>query len=208
MLVQLQAYRAQYGMNGIFLMSASPYGPRDDFGLQTAHDIPAMISTCVEAKERGDSAVTLYGTGTVSREFLYAADAAEGILLATERYDEPDPVNLGAGFEIRSSELAEKIAALTGFEGDIVWDGTQPDGQPRPPLDTRRAEEQFGFRAAIGFDEGLARTVEWYLAEGRAGAVPETASPYLPPVEEIRDGEQVIAIILRGSLDKAGVTFF
>ncbi|MDZ4169190.1 MAG: NAD-dependent epimerase/dehydratase family protein [Coriobacteriia bacterium] len=208
MLVQLQAYREQYGMNGIFLLPVNLYGPRDNFDLQTSHVIPAIIRKCVEAKERGDSVVTLWGTGAVSREFLYAADAAEGIVLATERYDDPDPVNLGAGFEIRISELAEKIVALTGFDGEIVWDTSQPDGQPRRSLDTRRAEEQFGFRATTGFDDGLARTVEWYLAEGRAGAVPATASPYLPPVEEIRDGEQVIAIIVRGSLDKAGVTFF
>ena len=168
MLVQLQAYRDQYGMNGIFLLPVNLYGPRDNFDLRTSHVIPAIIRKCVEAKERGDSSVTLWGTGTASREFIYAEDAAEGIVLATERYDEPDPVNLGAGFEITISDLAERIVGLTGFEGEIVWDSTQPDGQPRRSLDTRRARERFGFEAQVGFDEGLRRTIEWYLTHRSA----------------------------------------
>lgn len=208
MLVQLQAYREQYGMNGIFLLPVNLYGPRDNFDLHTSHVIPAIIRKCVEAKERGDASVTLWGTGTVSREFIYVEDAAEGIVLATEHYDDPDPVNLGAGFEITISELAGKIAALTGFDGEIIWDSTQPDGQPRRSLDTRRARERFGFRAAVTFDEGLARTVEWYLAEGRVPAPAAEPAPHLPPVEEICDGEQTVAIILRGSLRRPGVSFF
>lgn len=208
MLVQLQAYREQYGMNGIFLLPVNLYGPRDDFGPPSSRVIPSIIRACVEAKERGDSSVTLWGTGAMSRESLYVADAAEGIALATERYDEPDPVNLGTGAEIRIRDLAHKIAALTGFEGEIVWDGSQSDGQPRSALDTKRAEEGFGFRAVTSFDEGLARTVEWYHAEGRAESAPPPSAPYLPPVEEVRDGEQVVAIIVRGSFDSPGVTFF
>ncbi len=210
MLVQLQAYREQYGMNGVFLLPVNLYGPRDNFDLHTSHVIPAIIRKCVEAREAGESHVTLWGTGTPSREFIYAADAAEGIVLATERYDDPEPVNLGAGFEITIRDLAEKIAALTGFTGDIVWDTSQPDGQPRRSLDTRRARERFGFEARTGFDEGLAATIEWYLAEGRAepDASAPPPAPYVPPVERIVDGEQVVAIIVRGSLREPGVRFF
>lgn len=208
MLVQLQAYREQYGMNGIFVLPVNLYGPHDNFDLHTSHVIPAIIRKCIEAKERGDSSVTLWGTGTVSREFIYAEDAAEGIVLAAERYDDPDPVNLGAGFEITIRELAEKIAQLTGFEGEIVWDSSQPDGQPRRCLDTQRARERFGFEAAVDFDEGLKRTIEWYLAEGRTPVERVAPTPYLPPVEHIRDGEQIVAIIVRGSFDAPGVSFF
>ncbi|MBE0417459.1 MAG: GDP-L-fucose synthase [Coriobacteriia bacterium] len=168
MLVQLQAYRQQYGMNGIFLLPVNLYGPRDNFDLRTGHVIPAIIRKCVEAKRNGDASITLWGTGSVSREFLYVDDAAEGILLATEGYDEPDPVNLGTGCEITIRELAEKIAELTGYQGQIVWDTSQPDGQPRRMLDTRRAAERFGFEAKIGLDEGLRRTVEWYEAQSQS----------------------------------------
>ncbi len=164
LLVQLQAYRAQYGMNGIFLLPVNLYGPRDNFDLHTSHVIPALIRKCIEARESGAATVTLWGSGSASREFLYAEDAAEGIVLATERYGGADPVNLGAGFEITIRDLAEKIARLTRFEGTIVWDTSKPDGQPRRRLDTSRAEKLFGFRAATGFDEGLARTIEWYEA--------------------------------------------
>lgn len=163
LLVQLQAYREQYGFNGIFLLPVNLYGPHDNFDLRTSHVIPAIIRKCVEAKEYGERAVTLWGTGTVSREFLYVEDAAEGIMLATERYDGPEPVNLGAGFEITIQELAEKIAELTGFDGEIVWDSSRPDGQPRRSLDVSRAEREFGFRTKTDFDEGLRRTIEWYL---------------------------------------------
>jgi GDP-L-fucose synthase len=163
LLVQLQAYREQYGTNGIFLLPVNLYGPRDNFDLHTSHVIPAIIRKCIEAKESGAPSVTLWGTGNVSREFLYAEDAAEGILLATERYDDPDPVNLGTGFEITIRDLAEKIVELTGYEGELVWDSTKPDGQPRRQLDTTRARERFGFEAQVGFDEGLRRTIDWYL---------------------------------------------
>jgi len=182
LLVQLQAYRQQYGFDGIFLLPVNLYGPRDNFDLRTSHVIPAIIRKCVEARERAERTVTLWGTGTVSREFLYVEDAAEGIMLATERYDGPEPVNLGAGFEITIRELAEKIAELTGFDGEIVWDPSRPDGQPRRSLDVSRAEREFGFRAKTGFEEGLRKTIEWYSdpanraaanrahgAEGRSG---------------------------------------
>jgi GDP-L-fucose synthase len=161
-LVQLQAYRQQYGFNGIFLLPVNLYGPRDNFDLRTSHVIPAIVRKCVEAKERGDRSVTLWGTGTVSREFLYVEDAAEGIMLATGRYDGADPVNLGAGFEITIRELADQIAGFTGFDGEIVWDPSRPDGQPRRSLDVSRAEREFGFRARTGFEEGLRKTIEWY----------------------------------------------
>jgi len=208
LLVQLQAYRRQYGMNGIFLMPVNLYGPRDNFDLHTSHVIPAIIRKCIEAVERGDDTVTLWGTGSASREFLYVADAAEAIVRATERYDGADPVNLGAGFEITIRDLAEKIAALTGFEGAIVWDTARPDGQPRRSLDTTRAFEQFGFRAATGFDEGLRRTVEWYRdPENRnpdAGAPPRRR----PAVEELRIAGVLHAIILRGNYAEPGPRFF
>lgn len=168
-LVQLQAYRQQYGMDGIFLLPVNLYGPRDNFDLASGHVIPAIIRKCVEAKERGDATVTLWGSGSASREFLYVEDAAEGIVLATERYDGADPVNLGAGFEITIRDLAEKIVELTGYEGELVWDTSQPDGQPRRSLDTSRARERFGFVASTPFDEGLRRTIDWYLAHRDEG---------------------------------------
>jgi GDP-L-fucose synthase len=163
MLVQSQAYREQYGFNSIFLLPVNLYGMRDNFDPQSSHVIPALILKCVEAMRQGEDHITCWGTGAATREFLHADDCARGILLATEKYDKSEPVNLGAGFEISIKELAERIAALTGFKGRLVWDASQPDGQPRRSLDTSRAEREFGFRAQIGFDEGLKQTIEWYL---------------------------------------------
>ncbi len=162
MLVQSQSYREQYGFNSIFLLPVNLYGPRDNFDLQSSHVIPALIRKCVEAVRTNAAEVPCWGTGNVTREFLHAADCAEGIVLAAEKYEKSDPVNLGAGFEISIRDLAEKIAALCGFTGKLVWDPTQPDGQPRRCLDTSRAEREFGFRARIGFDEGLRQTIDWY----------------------------------------------
>jgi GDP-L-fucose synthase len=162
LLVQSQAYRQQYGFNSIFLLPVNLYGPGDNFDPQTSHVIPALIKKCVDAVQAGDDHITCWGTGEVSREFLYAADAAEGILLATERYDGAEPVNLGAGREIRIKDLAEKIAQLTGFTGRIQWDPSKPDGQPRRCLDVSRAKALFGFEAHTSFDEGLRQTIDWY----------------------------------------------
>ena len=162
MLVQSQAYRQQYGFNSIFLLPVNLYGPRDNFDPESSHVIPALIRKCVEAIERGDDHITCWGTGVATREFLHAEDCAEGLVLAAERYDKSEPVNLGAGFEISIKDLTEKIVGLTGFSGRIEWDATKPDGQPRRCLDTSRAEHEFGFRARIGFDEGLRQTIDWY----------------------------------------------
>ncbi len=162
LLVQSQAYRQEYGFNSIFLLPVNLYGPRDNFNPSSSHVIPALIKKCFDALDNGDDRIVCWGTGSASREFLYADDAAEGILLATEKYNESEPVNLGAGFEITIKELAEKIAVLTGFKGELVWDVSKPDGQPRRSLDTSRACEKFGFRAKMDFDEGLRRTIEWY----------------------------------------------
>ena len=162
MLVQSQSYRQQYGFNSIFLLPVNLYGPRDNFDLNTSHVIPALIRKCVEAVQSGASEVNCWGTGQVTREFLHAEDCAEGIVLAAETYNQSEPVNLGAGFEISIKDLAEKIAELTGFTGRLVWDASQPDGQPRRCLDVTRAEREFGFRAKIGFDEGLGQTIKWY----------------------------------------------
>ncbi len=162
MLVQSQAYREQYGFNSIFLLPVNLYGPRDNFDLQSSHVIPALIRKCLEAVERGEDHIVCWGSGRVTREFLHADDCARGIVMAAEGYDKSDPVNLGAGFEISIRDLAEKIAALTGFGGELVWDASQPDGQPRRCLDVTRAEREFGFRAGIGFDEGLRQTIDWY----------------------------------------------
>ncbi len=164
--VMLAAYRAQYGLNGIFLLPVNLYGPGDNFDPQTSHVIPALIRKFCHAVDTGAETVEVWGTGSASREFLYVDDAARGIALATERYDQSDPVNLGAGFEITIRELAEKIQALTGFTGELVWDTTKPDGQPRRLLDTTRAAERFGFRAETDFDEGLRRTIEWWRRKG------------------------------------------
>lgn len=162
MLVQSQAYREQYRFNSIFLLPVNLYGPHDNFDPHSSHVIPALIRKCVEAERAGADHITCWGTGAATREFLHADDCAEGLLLAAERYDKSDPVNLGAGFEISIKDLAELIVALTGFQGRIEWDASKPDGQPRRCLDTARAEAEFGFRARIGFEEGLRQTIEWY----------------------------------------------
>ena len=163
LLVQSQAYRQQYGFNSIFLMPVNLYGPGDNFDPKSSHVIPALIKKCIDAKENNDDHITVWGTGKASREFIYVEDAAEGIVLATEKYDKPFPVNIGAGFEIKIKDLVELIAKLTGFEGKIVWDTTKPDGQPRRMLDTSRAEREFGFKVKTSFEEGLRRAVEWYI---------------------------------------------
>jgi GDP-L-fucose synthase len=168
LLVQCQTYRRQYGLNAIFLMPVNLYGPRDHFDLENSHVVPAIIRKCVEAKQRGDREVVLWGDGSATREFLYVGDAAEAIVLATERYDKPEPINLGTGVETSIRELAGKIAKAAGFERRIVWDTTQPNGQPRRCLDVSRAEREFGFRAKTPLDEGLRRTVEWYLENAAA----------------------------------------
>jgi len=164
LLVQSQAYRCQYGFNSIFLLPVNLYGPGDNFDPDTSHVIPALIKKCVDAVEIGADHIVCWGTGKVSREFIYAADAAEGILLATEHYNGPEPVNIGAGFEITIKELAEKIAKLTGFTGKIRRDSSKPDGQPRRRLDVSKAKKYFAFEAKTGFDEGLKATIEWYKA--------------------------------------------
>jgi GDP-L-fucose synthase len=162
LLVMLQSYREQYGLNGIYLLPVNLYGPNDNFDLETSHVIPALIRKFVSARDSAHSHVEVWGTGSASREFLYVDDAARGIVLAAERYDDPDPVNLGVGQEVRIRELVATIASLTGFEGEIRWDTSRPDGQPRRMLDTRRALERFEFSAQVPLDEGLRRTIEWW----------------------------------------------
>ena len=162
LLVQSQAYRAEYGFNSIFLLPVNLYGPGDNFDPKSSHVIPALIKKCVDAIETGADHIDCWGTGKVSREFIYVADAAEGILLATEHYNEAEPVNIGAGFEITIKELVEKIAKITGFKGEIHWDSSKPDGQPRRRLDVTRAKEYFGFEAKTSFEEGLKKTFKWY----------------------------------------------
>jgi len=164
LLVQSQAYRQQYGFNSIFLMPVNLYGPGDNFDPASSHVIPALIHKCIEARERGDDHIVAWGDGSPTREFLYVADAAEGILLAAERYNQSDPVNLGSGFEMSIRDLLAMIVRLTGFEGKIVWDTSKPNGQPRRCLDTSKAERLFGFRAETPFEEGLRRVIEWYQA--------------------------------------------
>lgn len=162
LLTQSRAYRKQYDFDSIYLMPVNLYGPRDDFDLETSHVIPAIIRKSIEARENDEDSITAWGTGTPTREFLYVKDAAEGILDATERYDSSDPVNLGSGDEISIEELVELIVDLTGFEGDITWDTSKPDGQPRRRLDTTRARERFGWEASTDFQDGLEATIEWY----------------------------------------------
>jgi GDP-L-fucose synthase len=163
LMVQAQAYRQQYGFNAITLLPVNLYGPGDNFDPQSSHVIPALIRKIVDAKLRGDDHIAAWGTGAASREFLYVEDAAEGIVRATERYDGADPVNLGAGREIAVRDLVQVIARLCGFEGEVRWDATQPDGQPRRMLDTSRAKERFGFESTTDFEQGLRRTIDWYL---------------------------------------------
>jgi len=162
LLVQSQSYRAEYGFNSIFLLPVNLYGPGDNFDPASSHVIPALIKKCVDANESGADYIECWGTGNVSREFIYAADAAEGILLATEHYNGAEPVNIGAGFEITIKELAEKIVKLTDFVGEIRWDPSKPDGQPRRCLDVSQAKQLFGFEAKTTFEEGLKATIEWY----------------------------------------------
>ncbi|HEX6036610.1 GDP-L-fucose synthase [Longimicrobium sp.] len=165
LLVQLQAYREQYGMNGIYLLPTNLYGPRDNFDEATSHVIPALVRRMVEARRAGQPTLAVWGTGNASREFLYVEDAARALLLAAEHYDGAEPVNVGIGNEIRIRELAGLIAALVGYEGALAFDPAKPDGQPRRSLDTHRALERFGFRARVAMREGLRRTVDWYLGQ-------------------------------------------
>jgi len=162
LLVQSQAYRQQYDFNSIFLIPVNLYGPRDNFNLETSHVIPALIRKCIEARESGAERVVVWGDGSPTREFLYVADAAEGILLGAEKLNESIPVNLGSGAEISIRELVSKIAELSGYQGELVWDASKPNGQPRRGLDVSRAEDLFGFRAKTKIDDGLKQTVEWY----------------------------------------------
>ena len=167
MLVQSQAYRQQYGFNSIYLLPVNLYGPGDNFDPSSSHVIPALIKKFTDAVKAGNSSQTVevWGTGSASREFLYVEDAARGIVLATEKFEKSLPVNLGSGMEITIRDLVTKISDITGFEGDIVWDKSKPDGQPKRCLDVSRAREEFGFEAKMGFDEGLKRTVDWYWRE-------------------------------------------
>ncbi|HOU00794.1 MAG TPA: GDP-L-fucose synthase [Anaerolineaceae bacterium] len=169
LLVQSQAYREQYGYNSIFLLPVNLYGPGDNFNPASSHVIPALIRKCLEAKEQGATEIVAWGDGSPTREFIYVEDAAEGITLATERYNSSEPVNIGSGFEISIKDLTETIARLTGFTGDIRWDTTKPNGQPRRRLDTTRAREAFGFEAKTDFEEGLKRTIDWYANERANG---------------------------------------
>jgi GDP-L-fucose synthase len=162
LLVQCQAYRQEYGLNAVYLLPVNLYGPRDNFDPRSSHVIPALIKKCVDARESGAPFIECWGTGNPTREFLYVEDAAAGILLTAERYNKPDPVNLGSGKEISIKDLAELIVRLTDYKGEIRWNPAQPDGQPRRCLDTRRAEREFGFRAQTPFEEGLRKTVAWY----------------------------------------------
>lgn len=163
LLVQSQAYRQQYGYNSIFLMPVNLYGPRDNFNPESSHVIPALIRKCLEAKQAGHDSIEVWGDGSPTREFLYVEDAAEGICLASEKYNKSDPVNLGSGMEISIKDLVTLIAKLTGFEGKIIWDTSKPNGQPRRQLNVSRAEREFGFKAQVGFEEGLRKTIEWYI---------------------------------------------
>jgi GDP-L-fucose synthase len=162
LLVGAQGYREQFGLDAIYLQPVNLYGPGDNFDLETSHVIPALVRKMVDAQERGESEIVLWGDGTPTREFLYVEDCAEGIWLGAQRYNGPEPVNLGTGEEIAIRELAELVAELTGFDGTITWDSSKPNGQPRRRLDVSRAEREFGFRAQTPFREGLARTVAWY----------------------------------------------
>ncbi len=162
LLVQSQAYRQQYGFNSIFLLPVNLYGPGDNFDLRTSHVIPALIRKCVDAKQRGEDRIVVWGTGEPTREFLYVEDAAEGIVLAAERYNASEPVNLGSGMEISIRDLVHLIARLVGFQGEILWDRSKPDGQPRRCADTSKAQKLFGFKAHTSFEEGLRSTITWY----------------------------------------------
>jgi GDP-L-fucose synthase len=170
MQVQSAAYRQQYGFNSVFVLPVNLYGPGDNFDPGSSHVIPALVKKCIDARRAKEDQITVWGTGTPTREFLYVEDAAEGIVLAAERYDKSDPINIGAGFEISIRDLACLIAELTEFKGEIVWDASQPDGQPRRMLDTGKAFREFGFQAQTGFREGLKKTIAWYT-----GTLPEAS---------------------------------
>lgn len=181
LLTMCQGYRQQYGLNAVYLLPVNLYGPRDNFDLHSSHVIPALIRKCVEARRRGDAQITAWGTGSASREFLYVEDCAAGIVAAMERYDGPEPVNLGSGREITIKALTELVAKLCRFEGKIVWDATKPDGQPRRCLDVSRAKEAFGWTARTPFEEGLRKTIEWFERQetyrgGKAVATAATPS--------------------------------
>lgn len=163
LLVQSQSYRQQYGYNSIFLLPVNLYGPRDNFRSESSHVIPALIRKFVEAQDQGMKSVVVWGDGSPTREFIYVEDAAEGILLATELYNSSEPVNIGSGYEISIKNLAELIARLVGFEGELVWDTSKPNGQPRRGLDTSRALREFGFKAQVNFEQGLKNTIEWFM---------------------------------------------
>ena len=169
LLVQSQAYRQQYGFNSIFLMPVNLYGPRDNFNPQSSHVIPALIRKCLEAGAANLPSIEVWGDGSPTREFLYVEDAAEGILLATEKYNGSEPVNLGSGMEISIKDLVTLIARLTGYQGQLVWNTSKPNGQPRRRLNVERAEREFGFKARVNFEEGLRRTIEWYMAQMTKG---------------------------------------
>ncbi len=164
LLIQAQTYREQYGFNAIYLLPVNLYGPRDNFNLETSHVIPALVRKFIEAQDRGDKTVTLWGDGTPTREFFYAGDAAEGILTAAEKYNGSEPVNLGAGMEISIKDLANTISRLTEFKGEIIWDTSKPNGQPRRMLDVSRAKDYFGFEAKMQFEDGLKKTIDWFKA--------------------------------------------
>jgi GDP-L-fucose synthase len=164
LLVMCQGYRQQYGLNAIYLLPVNLYGPRDNFDLNTSHIIPAIIRKCVEAKDRGDKEIVAWGSGNVSREFLYVEDCADGLVSALERYDSPEPMNLGNGREVTIRQAIETIARLVGFEGKITWDSSKPDGQPRRCLDTSRAKSAIGFEARTTFEDGLRKTIDWFIA--------------------------------------------
>ncbi len=169
LLVQSQAYRQQYGFNSIFLLPVNLYGPGDNFDPTSSHVIPALIKKCVDAVEEGKNEIVCWGDGSPTREFLYVEDAAEGILLAAERYNKSEPVNLGAGFEISVRNLAELVAKHTGFKGKILWDTTMPTGQPERRLDTSKADSEFGFKARTDFEGGLKKTIDWYIKDRKGG---------------------------------------
>lgn len=182
LLVQLQAARQQYGFRGIYLIPENLYGPRDNFDLEDSHVVPAIIRKCLEAKQRGEPRVIAWGTGQVTREFLFVRDAAQGIVTAAERYDDPQPVNLGSGEEIAIRDLVALIATAVGYTGEIVWDGSKPDGQPRRRVDASRAAQAFGWRAVTPLREGLMRTVEWYADHCRQ------AQPAAPNMRDVLPG--------------------
>jgi GDP-L-fucose synthase len=177
LLVQGQAYREQYGFNAIYLLPVNLYGPGDNFDPRSSHVIPALIKKCVDAREARDPFIEVWGTGAASREFLYVDDAAEGIVLGAERYDGPEPVNLGVGREITIRDLVELVVGLTRYQGELRWDTSKPDGQPRRALDTTRARERFGFVAATSFDDGLRATIDWYEGTRGAGTLSPDGEP-------------------------------